>query len=81
MPAKETAKPSKEPTPTDEPVSAVPAMALASSGSDMEVIKQMLLQMQQQMQNLNAKVEMLQSKTIVQSETHSPTPTRTELHV
>ena len=91
MPAKETAKASKEPTPTDEPVSPVPAMALGSSGSDMETMKQMLLQIQQQMQqmqqqmqqqnqNLNMRMDRMESKSALHSEPQSPTPARTESH-
>ena len=43
--------------------------------SSMEEIKQMFLQMQQQLQDLSAKVNQLKSKTTVQSETHTPPTT------
>ena len=44
----------------------------------MEEIKQMFLQMQQQLQDLSAKVDQLESKTTVQSVTHTPPTTRLE---
>ena len=64
MPAKETAKPSNEPTSKDEPI----------SPADMEVIKQMLLQILQQMQTFSAGLDRLESKLAVPSETHSDPP-------
>ena len=64
MQAKETAKPSNEPTSKDEPI----------SPADMEVIKQMLLQILQQMQTFSAGLDRLESKLAVPSETHSDPP-------